>query len=61
MCLQAALLGNVPSAFRFSQYEPPGHSYSPMLAAYISPLQTHKHQSTDTEGFVARTTPGTYL
>lgn len=49
MYLQAALLGNVPSAFRFSQYEPFGHSYSAMLAAYISPLQTtHKHQITDT-------------
>jgi len=47
MCLQAALLGNVPSAFRFSQYEPLGHSNSATLAVCISPLQTHKHQTTD--------------
>ena len=37
--IQTALLGKVPSAFRFSQYEPLGHSYSATLASYISPLR----------------------
>jgi hypothetical protein len=41
MSLQTTLLGRVPAAFRSSQYEPFGHSYSAMLVAYISPLRIY--------------------
>ena len=39
--IQTVLLGSVPSAFRFNQYEPFNHSNSAMLAACISPLRAH--------------------
>jgi len=39
MFIQTVLFGSVPSALRFNQYQPLSHSYSAMLAAYISPLR----------------------
>jgi len=41
MFIQTVLLGSVPSASRFNQYEPFNHSNSAMLAACISPLLAH--------------------